>query len=359
MSRPLWVGLTTLGLVSAFAVAVLAGHGWDPRAFVLERPADIPPEQTWGVGYDGQQSYAIALDPFGPAQGLDYPAYRYLRILYPLFAHILAFGRASLIPWSMLFINVAAAAVSAGLLASLCERRGVHGAWALIVFLSFNYLIVIRFDLTEPLALAFALAGLWACERGHLPLAGAAFAAGALAREVTLAFPLALALVSALRGRWKKAAYLTAVSAGVYIIWVAVVWTRLPGPRLLPLDLAPTFPPFAGLTSLQPVQSRVLVLLWAIIPAVIGGVAAVWDILHAPASTGSESAWLVAANSGLMGILPLASWIDPLAVLRLGLGLLVALILWSARFHPRALRWEVALWVPSLLMPLLIPGFIG
>jgi hypothetical protein len=344
--------------MSAFAVAVLAGHGWDPKAFVLERPEGIPSGQTWAVGYDGQQSYAIALDPFGPAQGLDFPAYRYLRILFPLFAHVLALGQPTLIPWSMLVINLVAAGVSAGLLASLCERRGVHPAWAMLVFLSFNYLIVIRFDLTEPFALAFALLGLWACERGHLPLAGAAFAAGALAREVTLAFPLTLALVSGIRGRWKKAVFLAAVSAGVYVVWATVVWTRLPGPRLLPPDLAPTFPPFSGLTSLQPVQSRALVLMWAILPAVIGGAGALWDLLRAPAATGSESAWLVAANNGMMAVLPLATWVDPLAVLRLGLGSLVAIILWSAKFHPRLLRFELALWGPSILMPLLIPGFI-
>jgi hypothetical protein len=345
--------------MAAFAVAVLAGHGWDPMALVLRRPPGIPAEQTWAVGYDGQQSYAIALDPLGPAQGLDYPAYRYLRILYPLFAHVLALGQPSLIPWAMILLNLAASGVSAGLLADLCERRGVHGGWALLVFLSFNYLIVIRFDLTEPLALAFALTGLWACERGHLPLAGAAFAAGALAREVTLAFPLSLAFVSGIRGRWKKAAYLAAVSAGVYFVWVTVVWTRLPGPRLLPLDLAPTFPPFSGLLSLQPSQSRVLVLMWAVIPAILGGVAAGWSLLRGPGAPGSESAWLVLANCGLIAVLPLASWVDPLAVLRLGLGSLVAIVLWSAKFHPRALRWELALWGPSLLMPLLIPGFIA
>jgi hypothetical protein len=98
--------------------------------------------------------------------------------------------------------------------------------------------------------------------------------------------------------------------------------------------------------------------MWAILPAVIGGAGALWDLLRAPAATGSESAWLVAANNGMMAVLPLATWVDPLAVLRLGLGSLVAIILWSAKFHPRLLRFELALWGPSILMPLLIPGFI-
>jgi len=356
--RPFWVGVVALGVLSAFAVAVLAGHVWDPMAFVLERPAGIPASQSWAVGYDGQQSYAIALDPFGPAQGLDYPAYRYLRILYPLLARLLALGQPSLIPWTMLIVNLAAAGVSAGLLASLCEKRGVHPAWALVVFLSFNYLIVVRFDLTEPLALALALVGLWAYDRGRLPLAGIAFAAGALSREVTLAFPLTLALFCAVRGQWKRSFFLTAVSAGTYLLWGAVVWTWLSDTRLLPPSLSPTFPPLSGLMSLEPFESRVLVLLWAVIPAMLGGGAALWDLLRAPARAGAESAWLLAANSGLIVLLPLASWVDPLAVLRLALGSLVAIVLWSAQCHRRLLRWEAALWGPSILLAFLIPGYI-
>jgi hypothetical protein len=356
--RPVWVGAVAVGVLSAFSLAVLAGHGWDPKAFVLERPAGIPPEQDWAVGYDGQQSYAIALDPFGPAQGLDYPAYRYLRILYPLLARLLALGSAPLIPWTMLIVNLAAAGLSAGFLASLLERRGVHGAWALVAMLSFNYLIVVRFDLTEPLALALALAGLWAYERDRLGLAGLAFAAGALSREITLAFPLALALYSATHRRWKRTFLLTASSVGVYLLWWLIVWMWLSESRQYPAGLSPSFPPLSGLMSLQPFQSRVLVLLWAVAPAMLGGVAALWDLVRGKGETG-ESSWLLLANAGLILLLPMASWVDPLAVLRLALGAQVAILLWSAQTRPRFLRWAAALWAPSVLMVFIIPGYIA
>jgi hypothetical protein len=356
--RPVWVGALAVGVLSAFSLAVLAGHGWDPKAFVLERPPGIPAEQDWAVGYDGQQSYAIALDPFGPAQGLDYPAYRYLRILYPLLARVLALGWPPLIPWTMLIVNLAAAGLSAGFLASLLEGRGVHGAWALVVILSFNYLIVVRFDLTEPLALALALAGVWAFERDRLGLAGLAFAAGALSREITLVFPLALALYSATRRRWKRAFLLTACSVGVYLLWWLVVWAWLSESRQFPSGLSPSFPPLSGLMSLQPFQSRVLVLLWAVAPALLGGVTALWDLVRVQGEA-REGAWLLLANAALIVLLPVASWVDPLAVLRLGLGAMMAILLWSAQTRPRLLRWAAALWVPSALIALIIPGYIA
>jgi hypothetical protein len=67
----------------------------------------------------------------------------------------------------------------------------------------------------------------------------------------------------------------------------------------------------------------------------------------------------VAANAGLIGLMPHASWVDPLAVLRLALGLMAGLLLWMSQSRPRALRWAAALWGPSLLMAFLIPGYIA
>jgi hypothetical protein len=353
------VGVLTAAALSLFAAAVLAGHAWDPRAFVLERPVDIPPEQTWAVGYDGQQSYAIALDPLGPADGLDFPHYRYLRILYPLLARLLVLGRPEGIAWSMIALNLVSAGISAGLLAALLEKRGVKGGWSLLVFLSFNYLIVIRFDLTEPLAFALALAGLWLYERGMTAAAGAAFAAAALTRDVTLAFPVAVGVVCALRGRWKETALLVGASAGAYVTWTALVWAWLPGPTLLPAGLSPVFPPFSGIAALEPVEGRVLALLWAVGPAVVCGAAALWQLIRRPGAPGAEAPWLVAANAGLIGLMPHASWVDLLAVLRLALGLMMALLLWVSQSNPRTLRWAAALWGPSLLVAFIIPGYVA
>ena len=61
------------------------------------------------VGYDGQYYYYIAHDPFILGQSydhIDFPAYRYQRIIYPLAAWLLSFGHPPLIPWMMVAVNL-------------------------------------------------------------------------------------------------------------------------------------------------------------------------------------------------------------------------------------------------------------
>ena len=53
------------------------------------------------VGYDGQFYYYIAHDPFILGQSynhIDFPAYRYQRIIYPLTAWLLSFGQPKVDP---------------------------------------------------------------------------------------------------------------------------------------------------------------------------------------------------------------------------------------------------------------------
>lgn len=64
-----------------------------------------------GPGYDGQFYYALAKDPFSfeKVKGgiiVDHPPYRHQRILYPLLAHIAAFGIPSFIPFMLVLINM-------------------------------------------------------------------------------------------------------------------------------------------------------------------------------------------------------------------------------------------------------------
>src|SRR5689334_13453201 len=58
-----------------------------------------------GVGYDGQFAYYLALDPPNAHSYMDFPAYRYTRILYPVLARALAFGQPAFISYTRLRIN--------------------------------------------------------------------------------------------------------------------------------------------------------------------------------------------------------------------------------------------------------------
>jgi hypothetical protein len=79
-----------------------------------------------GQGYDGQFFLAIALDPLllheGSAASLDFPRYRYRRILYPLLGFLIGFGRASLIPYALVVLNVACIPVLVLCVVSLISR---------------------------------------------------------------------------------------------------------------------------------------------------------------------------------------------------------------------------------------------
>lgn len=361
-ARPglLWApgGLAALAGACALALAVLASHEWNPRAFILERPPEAPPEQTWAIGYDGQQAYALALDPRNAAHDLDRPAYRAMRIVYPMLARALALGQPAAIPWTLLGVNLAAAALTGGLLGGLARARAVSGWAAFVLLASFNYLIGLRFDLNEPLALALALGGVAVYERGRLLPAVGLFSLAALTKDIALAFPLALAAHALASGQRRAAAALGALPLLAYLAWAAcAAWWMGESPFDPTLGRL-TLTPFSGLLAAEGLETRLVIILWAAAPALLAGVGAAWALArHGLAGAGPE-AWMVLAHSGLIATLPLATWVDPLAVLRIACGLIAALVLWLARVQPRLLRFAAALWAPSLLVAFLLPGFI-
>ena len=356
MKSPYLPAIVALVILIAFGLTVLATHDWDPMAFVLDRPEDVPAEQTWAIGYDGQQAYAIAIDPLGAVYELDRPAYRYQRILYPMLARAIALGVPDLIPWSMLFINLIAAACTVYLLSRLLADRGANQWWSLLPLMTFNYLIGVRMDLNEPLAYALALGGLLAFGRKRVVIAAALFALAGLTREVALAFPLALVAWLLLRRRWREAGIIGAVSLVPYLTWAAVLRLTLGvSPFATPLA-KPLWIPFAGMAHLGGIEAQVMVGLWAVVPAGLAAIAAIAALLGREASRQSPDALLLLANCAVIAVLPIPTWVDPLAVLRLASGLILALVLWMARSS--RLAYVAALWVPSLLLAFMIPGFL-
>ena len=138
------VSILTLALLVLFDLLVLRGHGWDPQAFILARDPQTPATQDWGIGYDGQWSYAIARDPVGAAAVLDQPGYRYRRILYPLLVRAVSLGQEGLIPWAMIGLNLAAATGCAALMAILLNRRQAPAWPGLVLVLSLGLVLSYR-----------------------------------------------------------------------------------------------------------------------------------------------------------------------------------------------------------------------
>ena len=65
-----------------------------------------------------------------------------------------------------------------------------------------------------------------------------------------------------------------------------------------------------------------------------------------------------ALQLAFVAVMPKPTWEDPLAILRVGLGLLAALLVWLAAAHRRVLPFAVASWAPSALVLALAPGML-
>jgi hypothetical protein len=340
-------------------VKVLANHGWNPRAFLFERPTNLAADHPWGggTGYDGQFSYAIAVDPLNAHGRLDQPDFRYRRIVYPLLARVLGLGNPAWIPWAMLAINLAAAVTGCIILGELLARRGASPWLALVMPFSLGYLIAVRADLTEPLALALALGGWLAFEENRPGWAACLFAVGGLTKEIALLFPAALLSWQLLKRGWHQVALL-AISPLPYLLWSAILIAGLGTSPMTAHQTRPLLIPFEGVRYLADPVSKVIAGMWVLVPAATAGLWAAMDTWREPASERGRDALLVLILAVFIAVMPQPTWEDPLAILRTGLGLLVAVLIWLATAHRRALPFAAAWWVSSGLALFFTPGML-
>jgi hypothetical protein len=348
-------GLITL----AFALLVLVQHDMDPKTFILigTRFSEQDPDGT--VGYDGQFVYYIAENPLDAFRKMDVPSHRYKRVVYPALAWLFSFGgHAPILPWSMLVINIAAVGIGTGLLAALLRARAVHPAYALVYTVYIGTMFSVRSDLNEPVAYALGLGGWVAYRARRTSESSLLFALAGLTKEVALLFPLALAL-DALWGRdFRTALRLGLWSAGPYVLWYGLLLAAF---REQGVTIAPDLPrlvPFSGLSLARDPVNLAVMGIWVLAPAAVAGFLASWDACSRPPNPTSSDSLLVILHLILVAFLPSWTWGDALAVLRVGMGVVAAILLWAASTHPRALPYTMALWGPTSLLLWIMPGMV-
>jgi hypothetical protein len=242
----------------------------------------------------------------------------------------------------------------------------------MVYIFSLGFLLSVRMDLLEPLALCFALAGWLAFEEDRFPLAVGLFAMGVLTKEVVLLFPLGLALWEGLRKNWRRALFLALGALVPYLGWFLVLRLWLGTTPGQVVQSTPAWIPFSGLRFLGDPVSRGMVGVWVLVPAVLAGLAAAWESwplavnfiegisgrITPPDFRGypQRDSVMVLAQVGLIAFMPGPTWADPLAILRVGLGLVAALLVWLASSHARLLPFAAALWLPSGLVLFFVPG---
>jgi hypothetical protein len=352
------VSITALLALVLLEAKVLSSHEWNPRAFIVARDQNVSFSRRWGIGYDGQFTYSLATQPWGSVENLDQPAFRYQRILYPLLVRLLSLNNSILAPWTMILINLVAAAFGCAATAWLLQRRGASPWLALVLIFSLGYLLAIRMDLNEPVALALALWGLVLYQEDKLVLAIIFFAISGLAKEIALVFPVALAMWEALHKHWRRSLAIGLGSLSPYLVWYLIVNHWFGVSQVQIEQSRPILIPFWGIRYLKDAYSRLMVGLWVLLPAIIGGLLALINFWKDKGSRTGRDALLVLSQVCLVAFLPKPTWEDPIAVLRVALGLLAAILVWLAGSRPRLLPYTAALWAPSGLVLFMVPNMI-
>jgi hypothetical protein len=357
----LWLNMLYLG-------AILALNGSDPATFVTQgtcysacsgQGAAACPAGTT-EGYDGQFAYYIARDPAGAPDCLDIPAYRMQRILLPLLVRVLSLGRAALIPWALVAVNLVALAGGTALLADLLAAEGVNRWYTLVYGLFAGVFMAVRLSTPEPLAYGLALAAIRAVQRDRTGTAVILLALAVFAKETTLPVAAGVVLSFALRHRWRAALGTALAVGGLFGAWQIALWSWLGRPGIGAGGAGATgfdLIPFGGVWRIAADSGLLVfaVLGLVIIPAAV--LPAVWGLWRTLRDVRAGRAGLVAclllANAAVFPFLPFSTYREFLGLLRNLPGLVLTLLLYTA--HLRATRGEQrplrysTLWVVLLL----------
>ena len=370
LSKPLIVTLVVAFVWSIWAVGAVRREPIGARIFVggvflaqgagssevIDRSHVTPAGE---VGYDGQFFYYMALDPGGAPAYLDKPAsYRYARVLYPFAARAAALGRPSLVPWTLLLINLAALVGGTLALALLLQRRGASPFFAFLFGFAPGLYEAVSRDLSEPLAYSLVLAALtvWWWDNKPRPwAAGIVFGLAGITRETTLIFPLALAVAALVglhdgielrRGRdYRSAIVLLAMSLIPFVaLRIALLgWLGRDGSAE-----ASRFPrlPFGGLLSHWPLNRSLVDQVWSV---VIPSLVAVILVAILTRRLGPSLLVLICNVAVLVVFLPAPSYDSIVASSRITLGVTCAFVA-CLPVVPTAQRTQVALAVAVLAM---------
>lgn len=178
------------------------------------------------VGYDGQFYYYMAHDPFilGETHGhIDFPAYRYQRIVYPLTAWILALGQAKVIPYTMVAVNFLGILMGAYFLMIILRHYGRSPWFSLFYVTVWGFLLCLLRSLPEPLALSFVVMAVWAYLK-HKPLwQGIGLTLAALTQETTLLVAMAFLFVHLQEKDRRTSLYMLFPFLG-YLCWQGIIF---------------------------------------------------------------------------------------------------------------------------------------
>lgn len=246
LNAPTVAGLTFLAGLLYISLKLTIG-GFDVSRFItagdlfvnasqLDAPVHILPDSA---GYDGQFYYRLAIDPFtrqpfDHGVSLDNPPFRMQRIGYPLIIWLLSGRGATIeaIPWLMVLVNLIAVVVIAVLGAKMVAQFQQPPAWGLLLAFYPGLVASLSRNLTECVALAFALAAINSAQSKRHLAAGLLGAFAVLCRETTLLILVGFGVMQLLEiRRWKIAWVWYLLPLIAFLVWQAFLahwWSQPP-----------------------------------------------------------------------------------------------------------------------------------
>jgi len=318
------------------------------------------------IGFDGQFAYFIAVDPVNARYYMDSPAYRYTRIVYPLTARALALGRADLVPYTLVLVNLAMIGVGTLALAAWLRRKGVSSWYAAVYGFYPGVLIALQRDVTEVMAYSLVAVAVYLFEVARRPLmwSSIVFAIAVLTRETAAIFAIGygLSLLFEGEGEWLRRLHRNARRAALFLtacLFPMLLYKLflLSWIGSLGFDAHIEHVPFGGILAWYPWQpGQMAEVQIVVIPAAICGLAAVWALVR---GVRRVETWMLLANVLILVVfLERPAFNDISSAGRITTGVALAAVLSLPYFTGRFRAWfwaAAALWLWPMLSWFFLP----
>lgn len=357
--RVVWPAVVSAAACLVFAGARLARVDGDAAQLAEfgTRFTELDPQGS--EGYDGQFTYMMAADPDPAtvAPHLDRPAYRYQRILLPMLARGVALGDLRAIPWAFLLVGVLSAAAGTAAVARFMLDHGHWEGYALGYGLWVGVVASVGLFLHEALAYGLVALAWVALRRSRDLWAAVGLTLALFAKETTLPFAVAaLALASEGPDRTRRRRLSIAIGLAAFLVWQAWLWRTFGEPGIGSGGAMSTgfeVIPLLGFLRIGAISPEALALFavifgpMVILPAVWGAWAA---IRRLRAEKLQPEAWALLMNTAVILFVPFSTAREPLGLVRLATGLVLAVLVFAAVFGLKRVLNYSLFWAALLVM---------
>ncbi len=362
MRERLGPALVVVLALAAYVAVALAQNGGDVGEMARLGLRRMAGDQTALEGYDGQYVYVLAVNP-DPAWAasqksdiIDTPAYRYQRLLLSLLVRALTLAQPALMPGALIVVNLVAQAVGTFLVSELLAAYGVNRWYALVYGLWVGFAYAVRLAMTEPLAYAL-VAGAWlASVRGREGRAAVLYGLAVFTKETSLVFVAGHLAWLLLQRRWWPAVRVLGLAGVPFALFQFVILHYFGrfgvgsgGFHASGFEWIP----YMGLWRIGQYSLAALALFAALyLPLVV--LPSLWGLLASAVRVWRRDwalpVWMLAANAAVFPVAPFSTYSEPLGLVRLVCGLVLATLIFGAHTRSRRVLNYAVLWLLALAM---------